>query len=143
MEGNKQNVGTLLIGPTYLKGVIYDSGHAQEFSSNRCFLPGILGSGRRKGAANARLTGVVKDSSGATVAGATIKLTNEGTNVTRATTSDSDVAYLFSLVDVGTYKITGPVRWLRQSVQCERTMEPAPGGSLHQSCAILKECKSC
>ncbi|MGQ0763324.1 MAG: carboxypeptidase regulatory-like domain-containing protein [Acidobacteriota bacterium] len=53
-----------------------------------------------------RITGVVTDPQGAAVAGATVKLTNEGTAVAlTAETSDSGT-YTFDLIQVGNYTIT-------------------------------------
>lgn len=53
-----------------------------------------------------RLTGTVRDPSGALVAGARVTLTNEGTNATfEAQTSDSGV-YVFDSVQVGVYSVT-------------------------------------
>jgi len=54
--------------------------------------------GNAWGQATARLTGTVKDQSGATVAAATVTLTNQGTNISRPTKTDAEGNYLFSLV---------------------------------------------
>src|SRR5215467_5171048 len=53
-----------------------------------------------------RVTGVVTDSSGATVAGATVTLTNEGTNISLTTQTGSSGAYTFDLIQPGTYTVT-------------------------------------
>ncbi|MEP7077026.1 MAG: carboxypeptidase regulatory-like domain-containing protein [Acidobacteriota bacterium] len=53
-----------------------------------------------------RVTGVVTDASGAAIAGATVTLTNEGTNISiTAQTSDSG-AYTFDLIQIGKYQVT-------------------------------------
>src|SRR5215831_1541697 len=53
-----------------------------------------------------RVTGIVTDNTGAAVAGATVTLTNEGSNATATTqTSDSGV-YVFDLIQPGKYSIT-------------------------------------
>src|SRR6267143_1823119 len=53
-----------------------------------------------------RVTGVVQDKNGASVAGATVTLTNEGTGVSlTAQTSDSGT-YTFDLIQVGNYSVT-------------------------------------
>src|SRR5437016_11353616 len=53
-----------------------------------------------------RVTGVVQDKNGASVAGATVTLANEGTGVSlTAQTSDSGT-YTFDLIQVGTYSVT-------------------------------------
>ncbi len=53
-----------------------------------------------------RVTGTVEDSSGAAVAGATVTLTNEGTNVSLKTQTSGSGNYSFDLIQVGSYKIT-------------------------------------
>src|ERR1044072_248921 len=53
-----------------------------------------------------RVTGVVQDSSGAVVEGATVTLTNEATNVSLTTQTTSSGAYVFDLVQVGTYTVS-------------------------------------
>ena len=58
------------------------------------------------GQATARLAGIVKDPSGGSVAGAAITLTNEGTNVSRKTTTDADGNFLFPQVEPGVYRAT-------------------------------------
>jgi hypothetical protein len=50
--------------------------------------------------------GTVSDSSGARVSGATVTLTNEGTNATLSTTTGDDGGYKFTPVKIGTYKVT-------------------------------------
>ncbi len=53
-----------------------------------------------------RITGTVTDGSGAAVAGATVTLTNEGTNVSSTTeTSDSGI-YTFDLIQIGNYSVS-------------------------------------
>ena len=51
------------------------------------------------------LAGIVRDSSGAIVAGAAVRLVNQGTQAARAEATDSDGIYRFLLVDLGTYRI--------------------------------------
>lgn len=53
-----------------------------------------------------RVTGTVTDNSGATVAGATITLTNEATNATLTTTTSDSGAYTFDLIQIGTYRVS-------------------------------------
>ena len=52
------------------------------------------------------LNGTVTDPSGASVAGATITITNPGINVKRSTTSQDDGFYQIFNLPVGTYKVT-------------------------------------
>ncbi|MEW6127781.1 MAG: TonB-dependent receptor [Acidobacteriota bacterium] len=56
------------------------------------------------------VTGLVTDSSGAVISGATVTLTNNQTAVTRTTASNDEGLYRFDAVDLGTYsvKITAP-----------------------------------
>ncbi|NOT60539.1 MAG: TonB-dependent receptor, partial [Acidobacteria bacterium] len=51
------------------------------------------------------VNGVVTDTAGAVVSGATVVLTNTATNVSRTATSNSEGAYRFDAVDLGTYNI--------------------------------------
>lgn len=53
-----------------------------------------------------RITGTITDSSGAAVEGATVTLTNEGTNLSITTESSSGGAYTFDLIQVGTYSVS-------------------------------------
>src|ERR1700755_342048 len=60
---------------------------------------------RAQGTAS-RVTGVVTDTGGAVVEGATVTLTNEGTQVSFNTETSSTGAYVFDLVQVGVYTLT-------------------------------------
>src|SRR5919199_598451 len=60
---------------------------------------------RAQGSAS-RLMGVVQDASGAVVEGATVTLTNEGTNVSLTTETASTGTYVFDSVQVGSYSVT-------------------------------------
>ncbi len=53
-----------------------------------------------------RVTGTVTDGSGATVSGASVTLTNEGTNVSLTTQTSDSGAYTFDLIQVGTYQVS-------------------------------------
>ena len=52
------------------------------------------------------ILGVVQDSSGAVVAGATVTLTNTGTTAQRTAITDSAGEFTFSNIDVGTYSVS-------------------------------------
>ncbi len=52
------------------------------------------------------ILGTVSDSSGARVKGATVTLTNEGTNAELSSTTGDDGGYKFTPVRIGTYKLT-------------------------------------
>lgn len=60
---------------------------------------------RAQGSAS-RVTGIVQDTSGAVVEGATVTLTNEGTNVSITTQTTSAGAYAFDSVQVGAYIVS-------------------------------------
>src|SRR5580704_5704938 len=109
----------------------------ESFSMKRklsLFLFGILAillvAGNAWGQASARLTGVVKDQSGATVGGATVTLTNQATNVSRTTRTDGEGNYLFALVDVGTHRLTVEHAGFKKNVQGGITLEVNQNGRL-------------
>ncbi len=56
------------------------------------------------------ILGTVSDASGGSVHGATVTLTNEGTNATLATTTGSDGTYKFTPVKIGSYKLTATIQ---------------------------------
>src|SRR5258705_2149721 len=56
------------------------------------------------------ILGTVSDASGATIHGATVTLTNEGTNASLSTTTMSDGSYKFTPVKIGTYKLTATMQ---------------------------------
>jgi hypothetical protein len=56
------------------------------------------------------ILGTVSDASGGTVHGATVTLTNQGTNATLATTTGSDGTYKFTPVKIGTYKLSATLQ---------------------------------
>ncbi len=66
---------------------------------------------------NARLAGTVRDPSGATVAGASVTLTNEATNVSLNTKTDNDGNYLYPLVAAASYRLTVEKNGFKKSVQ--------------------------
>jgi Carboxypeptidase regulatory-like domain/TonB dependent receptor len=78
----------------------------------------------------ARLSGVVKDTTGATIADASVTLTNQNTNVSHKTKTDSDGAYLFSLVDIGTYTVTVEHPGFKKHVQTGIVLELNQNGRL-------------
>jgi len=56
------------------------------------------------------ILGTVTDASGGTVHGATVTLTNEGTNATLSTITGSDGGYKFTPVRIGSYKLTATLQ---------------------------------
>jgi hypothetical protein len=59
------------------------------------------------------ILGTVSDSSGARIKGATVTLTNEGTNAALSTTTGDDGGYKFTPVRIGTYKLTVTMQGFR------------------------------
>src|SRR6267378_1863173 len=56
------------------------------------------------------ILGTVTDASGGSVHGATVALTNEGTNASLSTTTGSDGGYKFTPVRIGSYKLTATLQ---------------------------------
>jgi hypothetical protein len=56
------------------------------------------------------ILGTISDASGATIHGATVTLTNEGTNASLSTTTISDGSYKFTPVKIGTYKLSATMQ---------------------------------
>src|SRR5229473_8460209 len=63
------------------------------------------------------ILGTVSDASGGSVRGATVTLTNEGTNASLATTTSADGTYKFSPVRIGSYKITATLQGFQTITQ--------------------------
>ena len=63
------------------------------------------------------ILGTVSDASGASVHGATVTLTNEGTNASLATTTGSDGTYKFTPVRIGGYKLTATLQGFQTVTQ--------------------------
>jgi len=53
-----------------------------------------------------RISGTVLDATGATIVGATVKVTNEGTNQTRTTMTDPSGFYVVTNLQVGVYTVS-------------------------------------
>jgi Carboxypeptidase regulatory-like domain len=73
--------------------------------------------------ASALITGTVKDTTGAVVAGAKITVTNTGTNVSHSTTTGKDGDYLFSLLPIGTYQLAVEAAGFEKYAQTGITLE--------------------
>ena len=72
-----------------------------------CVLLGVLLAGILAMAqTTSRVTGLVRDSSGAVVSGAEVRLTHEATGVSFESTTTSAGTYLFDAVQPGTYRVT-------------------------------------
>ena len=73
---------------------------------------------------NATLTGSVSDPNGANVAGATVKATNVGTNISYDTQSTDAGLYRFPTLPVGIYKVN--VEATQDSSHPRSTTLPSP-----------------
>src|SRR6266581_9468133 len=100
------------------------------------FLALLVVAGSAWGQTTARLTGAVKDQSGGTMAGASVTLTNQGTNVSRTAKTDAEGNYLFSLVEPGTYRLTVEHSGFKRNVQSGITLEVNQNGRLDVSLGI-------
>src|SRR6476661_9346726 len=69
-----------------------------------------------------RVSGTVTDTSGATVPGASVTLTNEGTSATLSTVSSDDGAYVFDLIQPGKYTITVEKQGFKKLVSTSNTV---------------------
>lgn len=69
------------------------------------------------------LTGVVQDSSGAAVPGATVKLTSTETSLTLTTKTDASGVYVFSPIKIGHYSITVTAPGFSQTTQQNVTVD--------------------
>ncbi|MHB8502264.1 MAG: TonB-dependent receptor [Candidatus Acidiferrales bacterium] len=65
------------------------------------------------------ILGTVADTSGATIHGATVTLTNEGTNASLTTTTESDGSYKFTPVRIGSYKLTASYQGFQTTTQID------------------------
>jgi hypothetical protein len=63
------------------------------------------------------ILGTVSDASGASVHGATVTMTNEGTNASLSTTTGQDGTYKFTPVRIGTYKLTATLQGFQSVTQ--------------------------
>ena len=73
--------------------------------------------------AGALLTGTVKDSTGAVIAGAKVTLKNSDTNIARTIDSGKDGDYLFPQISIGTYEVEveqqGFKKYVRKGIKLE------------------------
>jgi len=77
----------------------------QTFRSSALLVSILLGSLAAWGQATTSLRGTITDTSGGSVAGATVTITNPELRIERTATSGSDGSYQFLLVPPGTYKL--------------------------------------
>ena len=90
-----------------------------------------------------RLSGVVRDTTGAAVPGATVTVTNQTTNATQTVTSGADGSFSASLAP-GTYSVTVALRGFgRQTKKDSRsTPPPRPPSSSPSSRSSRKRSRS-
>lgn len=74
---------------------------------------------------NATLTGTVKDSTGAVIAGTKVVATNAGTNLTHETTPDSQGSYRLPSLAPGRYKLQAELQGFKTSVISGITLQVA------------------
>jgi len=94
------------------------------------FLVGVFLPGSSVAQSTARLAGTIKDPSGSSVADATVALTNEATSVSRTAKTDTDGNYLFSLVEIGTYRMVIEHAGFKKNVQSGIKLEVNQNGRL-------------
>ena len=94
------------------------------------------------------LTGVVQDSSGAAIPGATMRLVNAGTGAVRTDTTDGTGLYRFTLLDYGIYRLeaehAGFKKVVREPIQLETGQTTTvdmtmPVGELKESVQVTAE----
>src|SRR6266404_1374909 len=76
------------------------------------------------------IVGTTKDPSGAVVGGASIKITNKATNVSRETTTAADGGYRLDAVDPGSYKVEATAGGFKTSTQDNVTVEAAQSATI-------------
>jgi hypothetical protein len=81
-------------------------GRLAAFYTAVLILPFLLSFVVRAAEVTATISGTVNDTTGAVVPKATVTLTNTGTNLSRTVVTDSGGSYLFTLVPIGTYRLT-------------------------------------
>src|ERR1700687_693103 len=69
------------------------------------------------------ILGTVSDTSGASVHGATVTLTNEGTGASLSTTTGADGSYKFSPVRIGSYKLDASSQGFKTITQIHATVD--------------------
>ena len=69
------------------------------------------------------ISGAVKDTSGGTIAGASVTLTNQDTGVTQVTTTNSLGEYIFTPIKIGTYSITAEFKGFQKVQQKNVTVD--------------------
>src|SRR5262245_34982651 len=84
----------------------------------------LLGTAGRSWAqtATGQITGTIKDASGAVMAGAKVKISNEKTGFSRDTTTSDTGDYVFPLLPVGVYSILAEQPGFKQSKQSDITL---------------------
>jgi hypothetical protein len=68
-----------------------------------------------------RITGVVSDTNGAAVSGATVTLTNEGTNTSSSSQTSESGTYTFDLIQPGSYTVTIEKQGFKKFISSKNT----------------------
>jgi hypothetical protein len=68
-----------------------------------------------------RITGVVSDTNGAAVSGATVTLTNEGTNTSLSSQTSESGTYTFDLIQPGSYTVTVEKQGFKKFISSKNT----------------------
>ena len=72
--------------------------------------------------ATGQITGTIKDASGAVMAGAKVKVSNEKTGLTRETTTSDTGDYVFPLLPVGVYSVSAEQQGFKVAKQSDITL---------------------
>src|SRR5437763_15041618 len=77
-----------------------------------------------------QISGYVRDTSQAVIAGATITAINEGSNDRRSTTTNSNGYYVFPTLPVGKYTISAEVAGFKKTLQTGVNLDSASKASV-------------
>ena len=72
---------------------------------------------------SSRITGNVQDKNGSVIAGATVTLTNDGTNVSQKTTTSNGGVYTFTNIPIGQYSITVEAKGFKKYVSSNNNVD--------------------
>jgi hypothetical protein len=87
------------------------------------FVFALLVGGRLFASVTASISGTVKDTSGASIAGATVTATNAGTGIAQVRTTNSQGFYSFQLLPLGTYLLTVEQTGFKEYLQTDLVLD--------------------